>query len=138
MPAELASPNWEGDGSTETTPDDGEWGGDAPARKQQRWATTTKPTPPSWRAATSRCNRFCTGRRCRCACPKNDRAALRFLIESLNDDGYLEDSCRRWPPAWPGDDLEQQEELVHRFTVALGLLQSLDPPAWARATWPNA
>ncbi|MDB5733005.1 MAG: rpoN, partial [Variovorax sp.] len=27
-----------------------------------------------------------------------------------------------------GDDIEQQEELVHRFTMALSLLQSLDPP----------
>jgi RNA polymerase sigma-54 factor len=27
------APNWEGDGSTETVPDDGEWGGDAPAAR---------------------------------------------------------------------------------------------------------
>jgi hypothetical protein len=27
---------------------------------------------------------------------------------------------------------------VHRFTVALKLLQSLEPPASARATWPSA
>ena len=26
-------PSWEGDGSTEVVPDDGEWGGEAPARK---------------------------------------------------------------------------------------------------------
>jgi RNA polymerase sigma-54 factor len=28
---------------------------------------------------------------------REDRAALRFLIESLNDDGYLEDSLKSWP-----------------------------------------
>src|SRR5450830_1664608 len=28
--AESETPNWEGDGSTEVIPDDGEWGGDAP------------------------------------------------------------------------------------------------------------
>jgi RNA polymerase sigma-54 factor len=35
MPPILAEPNWDGDGSTETVPDDGEWGGDAPAPTQQ-------------------------------------------------------------------------------------------------------
>ena len=56
-----------------------------------------------------------------------DRAALRFLIESLNDDGYLEDSFQSLAESLAGDDLEQCEELVHRFQVALGLLQSLEP-----------
>ncbi len=28
-----AEPSWEGDGSTDLSPDDSEWGGDAPARK---------------------------------------------------------------------------------------------------------
>jgi RNA polymerase sigma-54 factor len=57
-----------------------------------------------------------------------DRAALRFLIESLNDDGYLEDSLESLARGLAGpEDLEQQEELVHRFTTALGLLQSLEP-----------
>ena len=30
---EAEAPSWEGDGSTEVVPDDGEWGGDAPPRK---------------------------------------------------------------------------------------------------------
>jgi RNA polymerase sigma-54 factor len=64
--------------------------------------------------------------------------ALRFLIESLNDDGYLEDSLASLAAGLAGDDLEQAEELVHRFTMALRLLQSLEPVAWARATWANA
>jgi RNA polymerase sigma-54 factor len=53
--------------------------------------------------------------------------ALRFLIESLNDDGYLEDSFQSLAESLAGDDIEQCEELVHRFQVALGLLQSLEP-----------
>ena len=57
-----------------------------------------------------------------------DCAALRFLIESLNDDGYLEEPLEELAIALAGpDDLEQIEELVHRFTVALRLLQSLEP-----------
>ena len=59
-----------------------------------------------------------------------DAAALRFLIESLNDDGYLEDSLAQLAATLmeDDDDLEQMEEAVHRFTLALKLLQSLDPP----------
>ncbi len=57
-----------------------------------------------------------------------DRAALRFLIESLNDDGYLDESLEALAVALAGEeDPEQVEELVHRFTVALRLLQSLEP-----------
>src|SRR6218665_2289610 len=57
-----------------------------------------------------------------------DRAALYFLIESLNDDGYLEDSLEELASALAGpQNPEQIEELVHRFTVAQRLLQSLEP-----------
>ena len=57
-----------------------------------------------------------------------DTAALRFLIESLNDDGYLEEPLEELAISLAGpDDLEQIEELVHRFTVAQRLLQSLEP-----------
>src|SRR5205823_2844638 len=30
---DIEAPNWDGDGSTEVVPDDGEWGGDAAPRK---------------------------------------------------------------------------------------------------------
>jgi RNA polymerase sigma-54 factor len=54
--------------------------------------------------------------------------ALRFLIESLNDDGYLEDSWSRWPPASSGGRRAAgRADLVHHFTVALGILQHLEP-----------
>src|SRR5690606_2261505 len=56
-----------------------------------------------------------------------DSAALRFLIESLDDDGYLEDSLPALASALAGDDNDQFDELVHHFQVALGLLQSLEP-----------
>jgi RNA polymerase sigma-54 factor len=58
---------------------------------------------------------------------EEDRAALRFLIESLNDDGYLEDTLLSLAQGLAGDDEEQVEQLVHHFTVALSLLQSLEP-----------
>ena len=57
-----------------------------------------------------------------------DRAALRFLIESLTEDGYLEDPIETLAQGLAGtDDPEQLDELVHHFTVALRLLQSLEP-----------
>ena len=63
--------------------------------------------------------------------PDEDRAALRFLIESLNDDGYLEDSLAQLAATLledgDEDDAEQLQAIVHRFTLALRLLQSLEP-----------
>ena len=60
-----------------------------------------------------------------------DQAALRFLIESLNDDGYLEDSLAQLAATLlegeDDDDMQQLQALLHRFTMALRLLQSLEP-----------
>ena len=56
-----------------------------------------------------------------------DRAALRFLIESLSDDGYLEDSLQELAQSLAGDDLQEREELEQHFAIALKLLQSLEP-----------
>ena len=50
------------------------------------------------------------------------------MIESLNEHGYLEDPLEELAAGLAGPDaLEEQEELVHHFTVALRLLQSLEP-----------
>ena len=56
-------------------------------------------------------------------------AALRFLIESVDDDGYLPDSLAQLAATLMDDDdgVEEMQELVHRFTLALKLLQSLEP-----------
>lgn len=56
-----------------------------------------------------------------------DRAALSFLIESLNDDGYLEEPLAELAAGLAGGDLEEREELEQRFAIALKLLQSLEP-----------
>ncbi len=124
---EHEAPGWEGDGTTEVVADDGEWGGDAPARKlngadeEEVDATDLARGHESLQQALHRqalSLRLCA----------EDCAALRYLIESLNDDGYLDEPLDRLAQnLLPGDE-EQAEELVHRFTVALGLLQSLDPP----------
>ena len=58
-----------------------------------------------------------------------DRAALLALIESLNEDGYLEDPLEELVAAILGEDadLEQREDLLDRFKVALKWLQSMEP-----------
>jgi RNA polymerase sigma-54 factor len=58
-----------------------------------------------------------------------DKAALHVLIESLNEDGYLEDSLEELTDALLGAeaDAEAKEELLDRLRCALAWLQSMDP-----------
>jgi RNA polymerase sigma-54 factor len=119
--------NWDGDGSTEVVPDDGEWGGDAPARKNNLSGDEDVDATDLARgqeSLQSHLHRQALGLRL----SEVDRGALRFLIESLNDDGYLDESIDSLATGLSPNDPEQQEELVHRFTMALRLLQHLDPP----------
>jgi RNA polymerase sigma-54 factor len=120
------APSWEGDGSTEMVPDDGEWGGDAPARKNASsddGEVDATELARSQESLQSWLHRQALALRL----GEEDSAALRYLIESLNDDGYLDETLEALAAGLSPHDLEQQEELLHRFTVALGLLQSLDP-----------
>jgi len=60
---------------------------------------------------------------------REDRAALHLLIESLNEDGYLEDSLEELADSLLGGDgdPEAREDLLDRLRCALKWLQSLDP-----------
>lgn len=126
-PASAEPTDWEGDGSTEVVPDDGEWGGEAQARR-----TSGEPDDDIDAADLAHGHESLQAHLHRQALAlrlaEEDRAALRFLIESLNDDGYLEDSLEALAATLAPGLAEQQEELVHRFTVALRLLHHLDPP----------
>ncbi|TFZ01739.1 RNA polymerase factor sigma-54 [Ramlibacter humi] len=124
-PAEAPS-DWEGDGSTEVVPDDGEWGGDAQPRKNNLGGddeVDAADLAHPHESLQDHLHRQVLALRL----TEEDRAALRFLIESLNDDGYLEDTPEALAAGLAPDDVEQQEELVHRFTVALRLLHHLEP-----------
>jgi RNA polymerase sigma-54 factor len=120
-------PDWDGDGTVEVAPDDGEWGGDALPRTHNRdedGETDATELARSQESLTAFLHRQALALRL----SDVDRAALRFLIESLNDDGYLEDPLEELAAGLAGsDDPGQLEELVHHFTVALRLLQSLEP-----------
>ncbi|MDN8614778.1 RNA polymerase factor sigma-54 [Variovorax ginsengisoli] len=119
-------PDWEGDGTVDMAPDDSEWGSDAPARTNNLGddeRTDATELARSQESLQSFLHRQALGLRL----GETDRAALRFLIESLNDDGYLEDSLPALASGLAGDDNDQFDDLVHHFQVALGLLQSLEP-----------
>ena len=124
-----SEPNWDGDGGTEVVADDGEWGGDAPARQNNLGDdghVDATELARSQESLTSHLHRQALSLRL----SPEDSAALRFLIESLNDDGYLEDSLPSLALGLAGTEDEHSddvEELVQRFTVALRLLQNLEP-----------
>jgi RNA polymerase sigma-54 factor len=118
--------DWDGDGSTEMAPDDGEWGVDAKARSNNLNGDEDKDASELARTQESlqaHLHRQALGLRL----SAEDSAALRFLIESLNDDGYLEESLVDLAVTLNPPDEEQLHDLVHHFTVALGLLHSLEP-----------
>jgi RNA polymerase sigma-54 factor len=117
---------WDGDGSTEVVPEDTEWGGDAAPRKNNLGGDDDVDAGDLARGQES-LQSYLHRQALSLRLGEEDRYALRFLIESLNDDGYLEDSLESLAAGLAPHDLEQQEELVHRFTVALGLLQHLEP-----------
>ncbi len=124
--SEADEPTWDGDGSVEAIADDGEWGGDAPARKNNLGDDAEMDATELARgqeSLQSHLHRQALALRL----SDEDRAALRFLIESLNDDGYLEDSLEELARGLAGRDAEELDQLVHCFTVALRLLQHLEP-----------
>ena len=117
--------SWEGDGTVESSPDDSEWGGDAPARKNNLDDSDAEASDltGAHESLQDHLHRQSLGLRL----SEVDRAALHFLIESLNDDGYLEDSPASLAAGLAGGDLEQAEELEQHFAIALKLLQHMEP-----------
>ena len=117
--------SWDGDGSVESSPDDSEWGGDAPARTNNLEGSDAEASDLTGAHVSlqDHLHRQALGLRL----SELDRAALHFLIESLNDDGYLEDTLESLAAGLAGSDAEQAEELVQRFAMALKLLQHMEP-----------
>ena len=118
--------SWEGDGSASLAPDDSEWGGEARAKGNNLDSDDALDATELARAQESLQTHLHT-QALSLRLGEHDRAALRFLIESLNDDGYLEDSLPALAHGLANHDAAEFEELVHHFTVALHLLQSLEP-----------
>ena len=122
----VESPSWDGDGSVELQPDDSEWGVEARAKQSspdEDERTEAAELARSHESLQSFLHRQALALRL----GELDACALRFLIESLNDDGYLEDSLEQLAAGLTPSDAEQAQELLHHFTVALGLLHNLEP-----------
>ena len=130
-PEEPGAPadNWDGDGSLDLSPDDGEWGGEAPARGAGAPEEGEETDPGERASAQPSLAEHLHRQALTLRLEPEDAAALRFLIESLNDNGYLEDSLAQLAATLVEDDdsAEQLDQLVHRFALALKLLQSLEP-----------
>ena len=129
--------SWEGDGTVEMAPDDGEWGGDAPARNSGSGGDDeTASAADLARVPVSLQDHLHEQARC-LRLSDDDAAALYFLIESLNDDGYLEDSLNElaracWhlaagPLAGSEPPFEQVEALQQQLATALQWLQQMEP-----------
>ena len=124
-------PDWDGDGSSDLAPDDGEWGGEAPARNT---GTGSDADADGAADATELARshgtlqQFLHHQALSLRLSENDRAALYFLIESLSDDGYLEEPLQALAAALqPDTGSEDFAQLLHHLTVALHLLHSLEP-----------
>ena len=129
--------SWDGDGSVEMSPDDGEWGGDAPARNNSSTGgdDETATAADLARAPVSLQDHLHEQARC-LRLTETDQAALYFLIESLNDDGYLEDEWTELAIAFwrllhgrqaPSPGIEAIEVAEEQLRIALGWLHNMEP-----------
>ncbi|WP_394755330.1 RNA polymerase factor sigma-54 [Rhodoferax sp.] len=118
--------SWDGDGSAYMAPDDSEWGGDAKAHNNNLNGDNDTDVTELARTQVSLQSHL-HAQALALRLSAEDRAALQFLIESLNDDGYLEDTLSSLAAGLGASDEAQLEQLLHHFTVALALLQSLEP-----------
>lgn len=59
--------------------------------------------------------------------PERDKALVSFLIEALDDDGYLTAPLDELLELLPTDDEEEREALLEDLQIALRHLQNLDP-----------
>ena len=84
------APSWDGDGSVSLSPDDSEWGGEARAHGNNLSSDDETDATELARSQES-LQSFLQRQALSLRLSQEDRAALYFLIESLNDDGYLED-----------------------------------------------
>ena len=124
--------NWEGDGTNEVFADEGEWGADDGARGVS--AATSGNGDDSDRDAVELAGAgdgslaaHLHQQALRLRLTPEDRAALGFLIGSLNDEGYLEDDLDDLALGLAGEDRELMDETRDRLRIALRLLQSLEP-----------
>ena len=117
--------SWEGDGSVESAPDDGEWGNEAAPRKNN--LDDSEAEASDLMGAHESLQDHLHRQSLELRLSSLDRAALHFLIESLTDDGYLEDSLYELAAGLANGDMAQTEELTQQFGIVLKLLHHMTP-----------
>ena len=115
---EYDEPNWDGDGIYDFASNEGEWGDSHHADEAD--ATELARNQESL-------YQFLYRQSLELHLDETDACALRFLIESLNEDGYLEDPLEDLAHTLAAGDAEAFAGLVPRFTVALQRLQQMEP-----------
>jgi RNA polymerase sigma-54 factor len=123
-----AGASWEGDGSVDAPPpEDTEWGGDAPARTSS--GDSQMPEAGDCAMPQESLAEHLAAQTCMLHLEPEDAATLRYLIWSLDENGYLDGSISQLASRFieDHDSAEQMQMLLHRFTLALRLLQSLEP-----------
>ena len=124
---EVIEAQWEGEGDTSFAPDDAEWGGDAPARGAASAADDEGEDAGGYTAALESLASHLHRQALALRLAPPDRALLGYLIENLNDDGYLEGSLSEHAATLARGDAEAEQDLAERLAPALAWLQSLEP-----------
>jgi RNA polymerase sigma-54 factor len=126
-PATTAPDDWEGDSTTDIAADDTEWGVDASARGPNASGAGDDFDPADNSGSYTTLQEHLHRQALSLRLSPEDRAALGMLIESLGDDGYLEDDFETLAQSLGASTLEDVEDLVARFSIALKWLQNLEP-----------
>lgn len=116
--------DWDGDGSVDLSPSDTEWGGDAPAAGSQALEADFDPLGGLSQANTLQDHLKRQSQHLRLS--PTDAASLHFLIESLNEQGFLAEPLIELAASLT-DDLGEQERVVEQLQIALRWLQNFDP-----------
>ena len=129
---------WEGDGTVEMRADDSEWGSDAPARNGARDEEGASAIDLAREPVTLQAHLHQQTLSLRLN--DDERAALYFLIESLDDEGYLADPLSELAQALLEQEQqararplnaearsEREQELQQLLQTALHWLQNLEP-----------
>ncbi len=122
--------DWDGDGASASADDasyDLEMGMDAGTRSASAAQGEGDYDPTENNAAASSLQEHLHRQALSLRLSPEDRAALYMLIESLNDDGYLEDDFESLAQSLGAATLDDVEELIARFSIALKWLQNLEP-----------
>lgn len=119
--------DWSGDGTVELADDGSEWGADAAPRNGKSLEDDEEADAIELARSGESLQEHLRRQAWALRLCEEDRAALFFLIESLDDDGYLEDSLEDLAASLAGGSLEDQERLLEHFNLALRLLHTLEP-----------